>query len=208
MSLAESLLAWLPAKNRVVELLVVGIFGTTAVIYLAYVESKNLDELRILTSDLIQLDHEVRDMARDQAAPGIIAGLLSFLRCDSPPEIRESAIALLYRISPHALDNELKPVLQACPVGSSVLVGAANDASERKFLRGVQYGRDFYRDRLWQAAADEWHSAANGLQPSDLEKKGVTTNDFRAASAAYDARDYLSAADYYIRAYSNVPTVR
>ncbi len=211
MPLPEWLPAWLPAKDRVVELFVVGIFGTTAVVYLAYVESKNLEELRILDIETVRLDHEVRDMARDQATPGIVGGLLSFLRCDNPPEIRESAIALLHKISPNDLDKEVMPAIRACPTPSIAPAGPSDDANERDFLREVTYGRDFYRDRLWQAAADEWHSAASKaskLPPSYSEKKNVATNDLIAAHAAYEAKDYLTAADLYARAYSNVPSVR
>lgn len=207
MPLPKRLLAWLPPKDKTVELFVVGIFGTAVVLYLAYEESKNLEALRFLTSDIIRLDHEVTDMAHDQAAPGIVAGLLSFLRCDNPPEVRQSAVALLHRISPSDLDKEMKPVLDACPAGNSAIGDAASDASERDFIRGVTYGRDFYRDRLWQAAAEEWHSAANKAPPSYL-RKVAAMNYLKAATVAYDAKDYLTAADSYVQAYSNVPSVR
>lgn len=198
---------WMPPKDRSLEIIVGFLLVALIGIYFQYEDHEARKKMNIMQETLIEIVKTKSDVA-------ISMGLLNYLGCANPQEIRHSAIALLQNAAPKDGGRNLREAIAACDKESSngtaytqnALNGLTTAANDRIFTTFVMHGRMFYRDRLWQEAADRWYSAMADLPQEYLHTRKVEWRDVQQARDAYEARKYLEAADLFERAYRNVVT--
>lgn len=198
---------WLPPKERTADLVLTVVFAGIVAIYFHYIDGKRQEEISFMQQDMDRLAHAMSE-------PAIATALLSYLGCANTPEIRESAIKLLAQAAPTVANQHMRSAIKACN-GETSVPGTdisvieemlANNANARIFTREVKFGRDFYKDKLWKNAADQWYAAMSDLPQSYIDNKIIKLSEVNIARAAYEDMNYVAAADFYARAYRDVAT--
>jgi hypothetical protein len=186
---------WLPPKKHTIDLVLTVVIAAIFGGYFKYTDSQRFEELKVSQQEMNKLFH-------DKSEPAIAAGLLSFLTCTNSPEIRKSAIALLGRAAPEDADRRMQSAINACGLGPLPNTSFqesegtfANRANEPIFTTEVKYGRDFYKDRLWKQAAEQWYRAMSDLPQTYIDNRKIDWNEISAARGAYEDENYLTAAD-------------
>lgn len=202
-----SLCEWLPQKDRTLEIVITLFLIALVGIYFQHEDHHIRKEMSEMQRDMVGI-------VQSKSGLALAVGLLGYLSCTNPPEIRKSAITLLKYAAPTEAERNLREAIVACdnavPTGDSnfqnVVDGMTYASNVRIFTTLVMHGRILYGDRLWEEAADQWYKAMADLPQDYLDTHKIEWREVQQARDAYEARNYLRAADLFGKAYRNVST--